>query len=73
MAPLQRHRVEISSRLLHHRSLYKHMHKIHHEWQAPIAMAANYAHPVEHIVTAIISGSAGILITGAAIPVAWTW
>ena len=42
---------QFNCRLLHHRLLYKHMHKIHHEWQAPIAMAANYAHPIEHILT----------------------
>ncbi len=38
-------------RMLHHRQLYKHIHKKHHEWQAPIAAAAIYAHPLEHSVT----------------------
>ena len=33
-------------KLLHHRSIYKHIHKKHHEWQAPIAAAAVYAHPL---------------------------
>ncbi len=33
--------------LLHHRRLYKYVHKIHHNFQAPFGMVAEYAHPVE--------------------------
>ncbi|KAI5478209.1 hypothetical protein MNV49_005376 [Pseudohyphozyma bogoriensis] len=37
-------------RLAHHRLLYKHVHKIHHEYSAPFGLAAEYAHPVETLV-----------------------
>ncbi|XP_002741042.1 methylsterol monooxygenase 1-like, partial [Saccoglossus kowalevskii] len=37
-------------RLLHHRRLYKYVHKVHHTYQAPFGMTAEYAHPIETIV-----------------------
>ncbi|KAJ5239688.1 hypothetical protein N7468_004307 [Penicillium chermesinum] len=38
-----------SHRLLHVPSLYRRIHKKHHKFTAPIALAAQYAHPVEQI------------------------
>jgi len=37
-------------RALHHKAIYKHIHKIHHEYSAPFGLAAEYAHPVEILV-----------------------
>ena len=37
-------------RLCHHGNLYRHIHKRHHEWQTPIALAAIYCHPIEHAI-----------------------
>ena len=37
-------------RLMHHRRLYKYVHKIHHEYSAPFGLAAEYAHPIEVLV-----------------------
>ena len=36
-------------RALHHRSIYKYIHKKHHEFKATVAMAAEHAHPVEQL------------------------
>eukprot|EP00051_Salpingoeca_urceolata_P007301 m.96482 g.96482 ORF g.96482 m.96482 type:complete len:282 (+) comp15192_c1_seq3:2261-3106(+) len=38
-----------SHRLMHHKSLYQHIHKQHHRFYVPTGFAATYAHPVEEI------------------------
>jgi len=34
-------------RLMHHPKLYKHCHKIHHQYHTPIGIAATHQHPME--------------------------
>lgn len=41
-------------RLVHLPLLYKHIHKKHHEWTAPIGVVSIYAHPLEHIVSDLL-------------------
>jgi len=51
-----------SHRLLHSRPFYARIHKIHHEWKAPTAIAAAYAHPIEHLVSNVLPGFVGALV-----------
>nr|ODO02766.1 methylsterol monooxygenase [Cryptococcus depauperatus CBS 7855] len=39
-------------RALHYGPLYKNIHKLHHEFSAPIGLAAEYAHPLEVLILA---------------------
>jgi sterol desaturase/sphingolipid hydroxylase (fatty acid hydroxylase superfamily) len=37
--------------MLHLPFFYGRIHKLHHQWTAPTALAAAYAHPIEHIIS----------------------
>lgn len=46
-------------------SLYQHVHKIHHRFQAPTAMTCVYAHPLEFLVGNLLPIYLGPIITNA--------
>jgi len=43
-----------SHRILHIPQLYPYIHKLHHKFTAPIALSAQYAHPIEHFTANIL-------------------
>jgi len=62
-----------SHRLLHHRAIYKHIHKKHHQFKSTIGIASEYAHPVEDILSNALPSLLGPLLVGPHIVVFWVW
>jgi len=62
-----------SHRLLHHRLLYRHVHKKHHEFKVPIGLSSEYSHPVEDIVVTLPSTLLGPFLVGPHVGVFWLW
>ena len=49
---------------MHHPTLYKRIHKMHHEWTAPIGVISVYCHPVEHILSNLVPLFVGPALCG---------
>ncbi|XP_005672659.1 fatty acid hydroxylase domain-containing protein 2 isoform X2 [Sus scrofa] len=62
-----------SHRLLHHPTLYKKIHKKHHEWTAPIGVISLYAHPVEHVASNMLPAMVGPIIMGSHLSSITVW
>jgi len=59
--------------LLHHRLFYKRFHKMHHEWTAPVGLAATYCHPVEHIMSNLFPVALGVMLLKCHVTTSWMW
>ena len=60
-------------RALHDNRIYRFIHKKHHEFTAPVGMAAIYAHPVEHLLVNLLPVFAGPLLLGSHLTLFWAW
>ncbi|BFZ53145.1 hypothetical protein PYCC9005_000168 [Savitreella phatthalungensis] len=59
-------------RMLHHPLLYKRIHKRHHLFKAPIAFAAQYAHPIEQLLANMLPVTLPLqLVKGHVLSFAW--
>jgi len=59
-------------RALHDKRIYKYIHKIHHNFQAPFGMVAEYAHPAETMILGM-GTMWGILLMGNHLAFLWGW
>jgi len=64
--------VYFGHRLLHHKKIYKYVHKVHHTYQAPWAPDAEYEHPVETVFLGIGFFTACMLFTNH-LAFMWAW
>ncbi|XP_030066989.1 fatty acid hydroxylase domain-containing protein 2-like isoform X2 [Microcaecilia unicolor] len=60
-------------RLFHHPKLYRHIHKKHHEWTAPIGVVVLYVHPLEHMTSSLLPVMVGPIIMGSHVATIMLW
>uniref|UniRef100_A0A8C4SAE8 Fatty acid hydroxylase domain containing 2 n=1 Tax=Erpetoichthys calabaricus TaxID=27687 RepID=A0A8C4SAE8_ERPCA len=62
-----------SHRLFHHPAIYRYVHKVHHEWTAPIGVVSLYAHPLEHILANMLPPIVGPVLMGSHVATTMLW
>ena len=59
--------------MLHHRLLYPHVHKVHHQFKGSIPIAAEHAHPVEQLFGNYVPVLLTPLLLGVSLQTWLTW
>jgi sterol desaturase/sphingolipid hydroxylase (fatty acid hydroxylase superfamily) len=58
---------------LHHKSIYKYIHKKHHNFKVNIGIASEFAHPIEDIFANVLPTFAGCLLMGSHTLIICAW
>jgi 4-alpha-methyl-delta7-sterol-4alpha-methyl oxidase len=59
-------------RLMHHPTLYTHVHRIHHRVRTPMAISGHFMHPVEYVLTGLLA-LLGPMLVGAHVVTLYLW
>jgi sterol desaturase/sphingolipid hydroxylase (fatty acid hydroxylase superfamily) len=62
-----------SSLVFHHRWFYKRFHKQHHTFKTSVALNTEYAHPLEHLISNVLTTFGGPLLLGSHVLVFWSY
>ncbi|KAF8788702.1 Fatty acid hydroxylase domain-containing [Argiope bruennichi] len=60
-------------RFFHTPFLFRHIHKVHHKWETPIAITAGLCHPIEHVLCNIFPITLGPVVLGSHLITTWLW
>ena len=60
-------------RLMHTPFFYRHVHKLHHTYHQPTALASEYAHPIEHLTSNFLPLIGGPLLLRCHVITFWVW